>query len=107
MNYTMRYTQYLSGILSEADFYEMDGPDSMPNGAPQMGGHEKIQGLTGSVQTSMDRFTKQLEDSKMNLNAAKQVLSEVVSILHLQHKLNRQKIMDVINEVMNQVPPEM
>jgi predicted nucleic-acid-binding protein len=43
----------------------------------------------------------------MNLNAAKQVLSEVVSILHLQHKLNRQKIMDVINEVMNQVPPEM
>jgi len=106
MNYTMRYTQYLSGILSEVDFHEM-GPDQTPDAAAPMGGPQKIQGLTSSVQTSMDRFTKQLEDSKMNLNAAKQVLSEVVSILHLQHKLNRQKIMDVINEVMNQVPPEM
>jgi len=102
MNYTMRYTQYLSGILSEADFYEMDGPDSMAPQTPQ-----RIQGLSSAVQTSMNRFTQQLEDSKMNLNAAKQVLSEVVSILHLQHKLTRQKIMDVINEVMKQVPPEM
>ena len=106
MNYTMRYTQYLSGILSEADFHEMS-PDQMPDAAAPVGGPQKIQGLSGAVQTSMDRFTKQLEDSKMNLNAAKQVLSEVVSILHLQHKLTRQKIMEVITEVMKQVPPEM
>ena len=106
----MRYTQYLSGILSEADFHEMSpemSPDQMPDAAAPVGGPQKIQGLSGAVQTSMDRFTKQLEDSKMNLNAAKQVLSEVVSILHLQHKLTRQKIMEVITEVMKQVPPEM
>jgi len=91
----MRYTQYLSGILSEADFYEM-GNDPMSNAAapmaPQMGGHEKIQGLRTNVQTPLDKLHDALESGKTNPMVAKQLLAQILKILPLNHT----QIMDVV-----------
>jgi hypothetical protein len=121
----MRYTQYLSGILSEADFYEM-GNDPMSNAAapmaPQMGGPPPVggtppvgddQGL-GDVQSVQkpiqglgmgNNFLKKLTDelAKLNLTvpASKEILDRIVKALP---NLNRDKSVATVKDSFS--PPQ-
>ena len=106
MNYTMRYTQYLSGILSEADFHEM-GPDQMSNGAapmaPQMGdaqsGNAGLGDLQGGsqvpshIQLILDKLIVLLNSRPVQPNSSKAIVSKILQALP---NLNHDRIMNVV-----------
>ena len=132
MNYTMRYTQYLSGILSEADFHEM-GPDQMSNAAaptaPPVGGQEappapEMGGATppappdqglGDVQGGSEPikglagngnpFLKKLTDELVKFNLTPAISKQIIDrILKALPNLNRDKSINAVKDSFS--PPQ-
>ena len=100
MNYTMRYTQYLSGILSEVDFHEM-GPDQMSNGAAPMGPSvpgagdvEDVFQVPSHIQLILDKLIVLLNSRPVQPNSSKAIVSKILQALP---NLNHDRIMNVVH----------
>ena len=122
----MRYTQYLSGILSEADFHEM-GPDQMSNAAAPMappvagtppvggpppvggdqglgdvqGGSEPIEGLMGNGNPFLKKLTDELLKFNLTPAISKQIIDRILKALP---NLNRDKSIGAVKDSFS--PPQ-
>ena len=95
MNYTMRYTQYLSGILSEADFYEM-GPE-MGDAQGGNAGLAHVQDgfqVPSHIQPILDKLIILLNSRPVQPNSSKAIVSKILQALP---NLNHDRIMNVVH----------
>jgi hypothetical protein len=122
--YNQKYIQFLSGIISESDFYEEDAMNPVPTppagiptpadaGAPAGGGvpapaggtpspDEEVQKetaeFTKSIQNALNKMLMVLDKHKMNKNHAMNLISQIAAPIIEKYNISKTQAFNAVSQ---------
>lgn len=122
--YNQKYIQFLSGIISESDFYESDAMNPVPTppagiptpadaGAPAGGGapapaggtpspDEEVQKetaeFTKSIQNALNKMLMVLDKHKMNKNHAMNLISQIAAPIIEKYNISKTQAFNAVSQ---------
>ena len=116
--YNQKYIQFLSGIISESDFYEADAMNPVPTppagiptpadaGAPAPAGgtpspDEEVQKetaeFTKSIQNALNKMLMVLDKHKMNKNHAMNLISQIAAPIIEKYNISKTQAFNAVSQ---------